>query len=139
MKVEGKNAVRELLKTDVEIDKVLVQNGLKDGDTVLISEGCTHHRQCNDIGTVKIPKVVQKFSGKELNFEFTSGGEFPENLEKYNLIIHCGGCMLNEKEMKARLEKANMQNIPIVNYGVCLALTSGILERSLKPFKNFNK
>ena len=112
---------------------------LKDGDTVLISEGCTHHRQCNDIGTVKIPKVVQKFSGKQLNFEFTSGGEFPENLEKFNLIIHCGGCMLNEKEMKARLEKANMQNIPIVNYGVCLALTSGILERSLKPFKNFNK
>lgn len=112
---------------------------LKDGDTVLISEGCTHHRQCNDIGTVKIPKVVQKFSGKQLNFEFTSGGEFPENLEKFNLIIHCGGCMLNEKEMKARLEKANMQNIPIVNYGVCLALTIGILERSLKPFKNFNK
>jgi len=109
---------------------------LKDGDTVLISEGCTHHRQCNDIGTVKIPKVVEAFSGKKLNFEFTSGGEFPENLEKYSLIIHCGGCMLNEKEMKSRLNKANMQNIPIVNYGVCLALTSGILERSLKPFNN---
>ena len=124
---------------DTLVNGAFAIKNLKDGDTVLISEGCTHHRQCNDIGTVKIPKVVQKFSGKELNFEFTSGGEFPENLEKYNLIIHCGGCMLNEKEMKARLEKANMQNIPIVNYGVCLALTSGILERSLKPFKNFNK
>ena len=128
-------------KGDLEtlVNGAFAIKSLKDGDTVLISEGCTHHRQCNDIGTVKIPKVVQKFSGKELNFEFTSGGEFPEDLAKYNLIIHCGGCMLNEKEMRSRLEKANMQNIPIVNYGVCLALTSGILERSLKPFKNFNK
>ena len=120
---------------DTLVNGAFAIKNLNDGDTVLISEGCTHHRQCNDIGTVKIPKVVEKFNGKKLNFEFTSGGEFPENLEKYNLIIHCGGCMLNEKEMKSRLEKANKQNIPIVNYGVCLALTSGILERSHKPFK----
>lgn len=109
---------------------------LKDGANILISEGCTHHRQCNDIGTVKIPNLVQKFTNKSFNFSFTSGGEFPEDLEKYDLIIHCGGCMLNEKEMKSRLEKANKQNIPIVNYGVILALMNGILERALKVFNN---
>ncbi len=111
---------------------------LKENANLLISEGCTHHRQCNDIGTVKIPNWVQKFTGKQINFNFTSGGEFPEDLEKYDLIIHCGGCMLNEKEMKSRLEKANKQNIPIVNYGVAIALMNGILERALLPFKNIN-
>lgn len=110
--------------------------GLKENANVLISEGCTHHRQCNDIGTVKMPAWVEKYTGKKLNFEFTSGGEFPENLEKYDLIIHCGGCMLNEKEMKSRLNKANKAEIPIVNYGVAIALMNSILNRALLPFKN---
>ncbi len=124
------------LKTLVNGAKAL--KNLKENANLLISEGCTHHRQCNDIGTVKIPAWVEKFTGKKLNFEFTSGGEFPEDLEKYDLIIHCGGCMLNEKEMKSRLSKANIQNIPIVNYGVVIALMNGILKRALLPFKNID-
>lgn len=124
------------LKTLVNGVKAL--KNLKENANLLISEGCTHHRQCNDIGTVKIPAWVEKFTGKKLNFEFTSGGEFPANLEKYDLIIHCGGCMLNEKEMKSRLNKANLQHIPIVNYGVAIALMNGILKRALLPFKNID-
>jgi [FeFe] hydrogenase H-cluster maturation GTPase HydF len=109
---------------------------LKDGDKVLISEGCTHHRQCGDIGTEKIPAWIRKFSGANPKFEFTSGGEFPdsESLKEYALIIHCGGCMLNEQEMKSRLERANMAEVPIVNYGVAIAQMHGILRRSLEPF-----
>lgn len=107
---------------------------LKDGDRVLISEGCTHHRQCNDIGTVKMPGWIREFSGKNIKFSFTSGGEFPENLQDYALIVHCGGCMLNEKEMHHRLEKANAAHIPMVNYGVAIAQMHGILKRSLEPF-----
>ena len=110
---------------------VKAMDNLKDGDTVLISEGCTHHRQCNDIGSVKIPNAVRKYTGKNLNFEFTSGGEFPLDLSKYSLIIHCGGCMLNEREMKYRI--ANDAGIPMVNYGVLLAHVNGILNRSLEP------
>lgn len=107
---------------------------LRDGDTVLISEGCTHHRQCEDIGTVKIPKLLLGYTGKHLNFKFTSGGEFPEVLSEYRLIIHCGGCTLNEREMKYRLHCAVSQNVPITNYGTAIAHMNGILKRSLEPF-----
>ncbi len=109
-------------------------NRLKDGDTVLISEGCTHHRQCNDIGTVKLPGWISGYTGKNLNFEFTSGGEFPDDLSKYALIVHCGACMLNEREMKSRIERAVDAKIPITNYGTAIAQVHGILKRSLSPF-----
>ena len=106
---------------------------LKDGDTVLIAEGCTHHRQCNDIGTVKLPNWIRKYSGKELNFEFTSGTEFPDDLSKYALVVHCGGCMLNETEMKYRIAHAVQEGVKIVNYGVAIAQMNGILDRSIAP------
>lgn len=108
---------------------------LKDGDKVLISEGCTHHRQCNDIGTVKLPAWIKKYTDKDLEFGFTQGGEFPQDLSKYALIVHCGGCMLNEVEMKSRLKRASEQNIPIVNYGMAIAYMNGILERSMEIFE----
>lgn len=107
---------------------------LNDGDKILISEGCTHHRQCNDIGTVKFPKWINNFTGKNIDFEFTQGGEFPSDLSKYRLIIHCGGCMLNEQEMQSRIKKAKEQNIPIVNYGMAIAYMNGILERAMEIF-----
>lgn len=109
---------------------------LSDGDKVLISEGCTHHRQCNDIGTVKLPGWIKKHSGKELEFEFTSGGEFPEELSDYALIVHCGGCMLNEREMQYRIRQAEDSGVPITNYGTAIAHMNGILGRSLEPFGN---
>ena len=108
---------------------------LNDGDTVLISEACTHHRQCNDIGTVKFPKWITDYTGKNINFEFTQGGEFPADLSKYRLIIHCGGCMINEAEMTTRQNRAQAQNIPMVNYGMAIAYMNGILERALEVFK----
>lgn len=108
--------------------------GLKDGDKVLISEGCTHHRQCNDIGTVKMPGWIEKYTGVKPVYEFTSGGSFPSDLSEYKLIVHCGGCMLNEKEMKSRILSADCAQVPIVNYGMAIAQMHGILERSLKPF-----
>ncbi|MBQ1410059.1 MAG: [Oscillospiraceae bacterium] len=107
---------------------------LKDGDRVLISEGCTHHRQCNDIGTVKIPGWVRNYTKKTLDFAFTSGGEFPEDLSGYDLVIHCGGCMLNEAAMQHRIAIANAAGVPMVNYGVAIAQIHGILQRSLEPF-----
>lgn len=107
---------------------------LKDGDTILISEGCTHHRQCGDIGTVKLPEWIKKYTNKDIHFEFTSGGEFPEVLSKYALIIHCGGCMLNEKEMQYRLRHAADCAVPITNYGIAIAMIHGILKRSIEPF-----
>ena len=107
---------------------------LRDGDKVLISEGCTHHRQCNDIGTVKLPRWIEDFSGAKIAFSFTSGGEFPENLAAYSLVVHCGGCMLNEKEMGRRMAAAKRSGVPIVNYGVAIAQMHGILRRSLEPF-----
>ena len=107
---------------------------LKDSDKVLISEGCTHHRQCNDIGTVKFPRWIKEFTGKNIDFEFTQGGEFPTDLSKYKLIIHCGGCMLNEQEMQSRIKKAKEQNIQIVNYGMAIAFMNGILERAMEIF-----
>lgn len=106
---------------------------LKDGDIILISEGCTHHRQCGDIGSEKIPKLLKKFTNKDLNFEFSSGTEFPKNLDKYALVVHCGGCMLNEKEMKHRISYTNNQGLEIVNYGILLAYLNGILQRSVEP------
>lgn len=109
---------------------------LKDGDTVLISEGCTHHRQCDDIGTVKLPRWVRKHTGKELQFEFSSGTGFPEDLSKYSLIIHCGGCMLNEREVRYRMQCAKDAKVPITNYGIAIAYMKGILERSIQIFKN---
>ncbi len=107
---------------------------IKDGDRILISEGCTHHRQCNDIGTVKIPNMIRKFTGAEPEFSFTSGGEFPQDLSGFSLVVHCGGCTLNEKEMKHRMNLANEQNVPMVNYGVAIAKMNGILEKSLEIF-----
>ena len=107
---------------------------LQDGDTVLISEGCTHHRQCEDIGTVKLPNWIRKYTGKEILFEFTSGTEFPTDLSKYQLIVHCGGCTLNEREMKYRLKCAEDQSIPMTNYGIAIAHMHGILKRSIEIF-----
>ena len=107
---------------------------IKSGDKILISEGCTHHRQCNDIGTVKMPQWIRNFTGVEPEFSFTSGGEFPEDLSGFALVVHCGGCMLNEKEMQYRLTCAKEQGVPIVNYGVAIAQMHGILKRSLEIF-----
>ena len=107
---------------------------LEDGDTILISEGCTHHRQCDDIGTVKLPRWIRNYTGKQLNFEFTSGTEFPLELDRYKMVVHCGGCTLNEREMKYRLKCAEDANIPITNYGTAIAYMQGILERSIEIF-----
>ena len=107
---------------------------LKDGDKVVIAEGCTHHRQCGDIGSVKIPRWVEQFSGAKPIYTFTSGGEFPHDLSDCKLIIHCGGCMLNEKEMQHRMEVAEKAGVPMVNYGVAIAHIHGILKKSLAPF-----
>ena len=107
---------------------------LKDGDRVLISEGCTHHRQCEDIGTVKLPRWIREYSGASPQFEFTSGGTYPDDLTSYKLIVHCGGCMLNEAAMKSRIGKAVSAGIPIVNYGMAIAEMTGILKRAMKVF-----
>ncbi|MBQ9939819.1 MAG: [Oscillospiraceae bacterium] len=107
---------------------------LRDGDCVLISEGCTHHRQCNDIGTVKLPGWIKNYTGKDIRFEFTSGGDFPDELSDYKLVVHCGGCMLNEREMKRRLRTATDSDLPMTNYGIAIAQMHGILKRSLEPF-----
>lgn len=110
---------------------------LKDGDTVLISEGCTHHRQCKDIGTVKMPGWIENYSKAKPNYRFTSGGDFPDDLNGIDLIVHCGGCMLNENQMKARVQSAVKAGVPIVNYGIAIAAMHGILERSLAPLKEY--
>ena len=109
---------------------------LKDQDTVLICEGCTHHRQCEDIGTVKLPRWIREHTGKSLNFVFTSGTEFPTDLRPYRMIIHCGGCTLNEREMQFRLKCAEDAGIPITNYGTAIAYMKGILERSIQVFES---
>ena len=114
---------------------VTALDSLEDGDIVLISEGCTHHRQCDDIGTVKIPRWIREYTGgKEIRIETTSGTEFPDDLTKYKLIIHCGGCMLNEREMKYRLSCAADQGVPMTNYGIMIAYVKGILKRSVEVF-----
>ena len=124
------------LRKTVEASKSL--SGIKDGDRVLISEGCTHHRQCGDIGTVKMPNWVKNFTKSEPQFEFTSGGSFPDDLSRYKAVIHCGGCMLNEKEMHSRIERCERAGVPMVNYGIAIAYMHGILKRSLEPFKEFD-
>ena len=101
---------------------------------MLIAEGCTHHRQCNDIGTVKMPKWIEEYTGSKPHFTFVSGTEFPSNLSEFDLIIHCGGCMLTEQEMQYRIETTKNAKIPMVNYGIAISTMHGILERSLKPF-----
>ena len=128
-----KGELSESVKGATKIDK------LKDGDTVLISESCTHHRQCNDIGTVKLPGWIKKYTGKNIFFEFTSGGDFPEDLSKYALVIHCGGCMSNEREMKSRIRHARDNCVPFTNYGITIAHIHGILKRSLSPFPDIIK
>ena len=110
-------------------------DSLKDGDKILISEGCTHHRQCGDIGTVKLPRWLKEYTGKNLELEFTSGRDFPEDLSGYSLVIHCGGCMLTEREMQYRARQAEDACVPMTNYGMVIAHTHGILRRSLEPFE----
>ena len=128
-----KGNLETLVKGAVKLDN------LKDGDTVLVSEGCTHHRQCGDIGTQKLPKWIGEYTKKELNFEFTSGTEFPEDLSKYALVLHCGGCMLNVREMQSRLSYSEEESVPMTNYGVAIAKMKGILKRSLEPFSDIMK
>ena len=120
------------LRTQVNGAKKL--DSIQDGDRILVCEGCTHHRQCDDIGTVKLPAWIRNYTKKEPVFEFTSGGAFPENLKAYQLIIHCGGCMLNEREIKYRIACAKDADIPIANYGVAIAYMNGILKRSVEIF-----
>lgn len=110
-------------------------DNLQEGDTILISEGCTHHRQCDDIGTVKLPRWIKKFTGNGVNIEFTSGTEFPLDLSKYKLIIHCGGCVLNEREMRYRVKCAADAGVPMTNYGTAIAHMHGVLDRALKVFQ----
>lgn len=124
-----KGELQSLIEGAAALDK------LSDGDRVLISEGCTHHRQCGDIGTVKMPAWIKKHTGKNITFDFTSGGEFPEDLSSYALVVHCGGCMLGEREMKSRQEKAMTEAVPMVNYGMAIAHMNGILKRSLQVFE----
>ena len=143
----SKDTPRELLLTSFSIlfarykgDLAALVGGadaldhLQDGDTILISEGCTHHRQCGDIGTVKLPNWIKKHTGKQLLFAFTSGTEFPDDLSSYALVIHCGGCMLNEREMKSRIRQCQDCGVPITNYGTAIAHMHGILKRSLEVF-----
>lgn len=127
-----KGDLNETVKGAYELDS------LNDGDTVLISEGCTHHRQCEDIGTVKLPRLILNKAKKNINFEFTSGTEFPLDLKKYKMIVHCGGCTLNELEMKHRIKCAQDQNIPITNYGILMAHIQGILNRCIELFSHNN-
>lgn len=121
-----------LLKTAVEGVRAI--ENLKDGDTVLIAEGCTHHKQCEDIGSVKIPRWLREYTGKDITFKTVSGTEFPDDLSEYSLVIHCGGCTLNDREVKYRMKCAEDQNIPITNYGTVIAYVKGILSRSIEIF-----
>ena len=122
-----KGTLEDAVKGAREIDN------LKDGDEVLIAEACTHHRQCKDIGSVKIPALIKKYTGKNVKITLSSGKDFPNDLEKYKLIIHCGGCMATEKEMEMRLKKAKEKDVAMTNYGISIAYMNGILERSISP------
>jgi len=124
---------------DTAVRGIRAVENLKDGDTVLIAEGCTHHRQCNDIGSVKIPNWLRKHTGKNIRIDLCSGNEFPEDLTKYALVIHCGGCMLTERAVKARMEIAESQGVPMTNYGIAIAYMKGILERSIEIFPQLKK
>lgn len=121
---------------ETAVKGIQVVDSLKDGDRILISEGCTHHRQCEDIGTVKLPNWLLKYTGKDLKFEWSSGREFKEDLSPYAMVIHCGGCMLNEREVKYRMKCAVDQSIPFTNYGIAIAYMKGILQRSIEPIPN---
>ncbi len=121
---------------DTAVRGASVIKNLKDGDTVLISEGCTHHRQCEDIGTVKLPKLLKAYTGKNINIETSSGKGFPEDLSPYSLIVHCGGCMLNEREIQFRRKFAQDSNVPFTNYGTAISYMNGILKRTLSIFPN---
>lgn len=121
---------------ETAVNGVAAIDHLKDGDKILISEGCTHHRQCDDIGTVKIPRWLKQHTGKKLIIETSSGTEFPEDLTSYALVIHCGGCMLNEREVKYRMKCAEDQKVPFTNYGIAIAQMKGILKRSIELFPN---
>lgn len=121
------------------IEGVTALNSIKDKDNILIAEGCTHHRQCGDIGTEKLPAWIRQYTGAKPEFTFSSGTEFPEDLSSYKMIIHCGGCMLNEREMKYRLACAREQKIPVTNYGIAIAYMQGILKRSIEPFPSISK
>ena len=119
---------------DTAVKGISAAGTLQDGDRILLAEGCTHHRQCNDIGTVKIPRWLRQYTGKELKIETCSGREFPEDLSPYRLVIHCGGCMLTENAVQARMAQAVSQGIPFTNYGIAIAFMTGALERSLRLF-----
>ena len=119
---------------DTAVEGVAAIDRLKDGDKILIAEGCTHHRQCDDIGTVKIPRWLKQYTGKNLEIETSSGLGFPEDLSPYSLVIHCGGCMLNEREVRYRMKCAGDQQVPITNYGIAIAYLHGILKRSVEVF-----
>ena len=124
---------------DAQLLGVNALSTVRDGDHILISEGCTHHRQCDDIGTYKLPEWIREYTGKKPVFEFTSGTEFPDDVTSYKMVIHCGGCMLNEREMKYRIACCQDQNVPITNYGIAIARMTGILKRSLEPFPEMQK
>ena len=119
---------------DTQLKGVAALSSIEDGDRILIAEGCTHHRQCGDIGTCKMPEWIRNYTGKKPVFEFTSGTEFPDDVSSYKMVVHCGGCMLNEREMKYRIACCQDQGVPITNYGILIAQVTGILKRSLGPF-----
>lgn len=119
---------------ETQLKGVAALSSIEDGDHILIAEGCTHHRQCGDIGTCKMPEWIRNYTGKEPVFEFTSGTEFPDDVSSYKMVVHCGGCMLNEREMKYRIACCQDQGVPITNYGILIAQITGILKRSLGPF-----
>lgn len=121
------------------VQGVTALENLEDGYKILVGEGCTHHRQCDDIGTVKLPRWIKEYTGKNPEFIFTSGTEFPLNLSPYKMIIHCGACMLNEREMQYRIKCAADQNIPFTNYGITIAYINGILKRTVEPFPQIYK
>lgn len=124
---------------ETQLKGVTALSSIEDGDRILIAEGCTHHRQCGDIGTCKMPEWIRNYTGKKPVFEFTSGTEFPGDVSSYKMVVHCGGCMLNEREMKYRIACCQDQGVPITNYGILIAQVTGILKRSLGPFPEMQK
>ena len=124
---------------ETQLKGIAALSSIEDGDRILIAEGCTHHRQCGDIGTCKMPEWIRNYTGKKPVFEFTSGTEFPDDVSSYKMVVHCGGCMLNEREMKYRIACCQDQGVPITNYGILIAQVTGILKRSLGPFPEMKK
>lgn len=124
---------------ETQLKGIAALSSIEDGDRILIAEGCTHHRQCGDIGTCKMPEWIRNYTGKKPVFEFTSGTEFPDDVSSYKMVVHCGGCMLNEREMKYRIAYCQDQGVPITNYGILIAQVTGILKRSLGPFPEMQK